>query len=165
MVMSWNDPCMVQATRTGDWPAELLAEYTERFEPLVRVATMMLGSRSEAEEVVQEAFIATARNWSNVNDVRPYVRRAVVNGSNGVLRRRRTSERFDPDPPPADTPDQLIDLRDLLLTLPSRQRQVLILRFVEDLADDDIATLLGCRRATVRSLAARGLALIRKELS
>ena len=89
----------------------------------------------------------------------------VVNGSNGILRRRRTSERFHPDPPPADAPDQLIDLRDLLLTLPSRQRSVLILRFVEDLADDDIATLLGCRRATVRSLAARGLALIRKELS
>ncbi len=165
MVMSWNDPCVAQHTRTGDWPDELMTEYTQRFEPLVRVATMMLGSRGEAEEVVQEAFIATARNWSHVNDVRPYVRRAVVNGSNGVLRRRRTSERFRPDPPPDDAPDQLVDLRDLLLTLPSRQRQVLVLRFVEDLADDDIADLLGCRRSTVRSLAARGLALIRKELS
>ena len=165
MVMSWNDPCVAEDTRTGGWPTELMAEYTQRFEPLVRVATMMLGSRGEAEEVVQEAFIATARNWSHVNDVRPYVRRAVVNGSNGVLRRRRTSERFHPDPPPDDAPDQLVDLRDLLLTLPARQRQVLILRFVEDLADDDIAGLLGCRRSTVRSLAARGLALIRKELS
>ncbi len=165
MVMSWNDPSVMSATRAGDWPEELLAEYTERFSALVRVATMIIGSRAEAEEIVQDAFISTARNWPHVDHVRPYLRRAVVNGSNGVLRRRRTSERFEPDAPPPEAPDQLVDLRDLLLTLPSRQRAVLILRFVEDLADEDIAMVLGCRRSTVRSLAARGLALIRKELS
>lgn len=38
-------------------------------------------------------------------------------------------------------------------------------RYVSDLSDDDIATTLGCRRATGRSLVARGLATIRTEVS
>jgi DNA-directed RNA polymerase specialized sigma24 family protein len=42
---------------------------------------------------------------------------------------------------------------------------VLVLRYVDDLDDDAIAETLACRRATVRSLAARGLAAIRRELA
>ena len=45
--------------------------------------------------------------------------------------------------------------------LSERQRAVLVLRYYEDLADHDIATLLGCREASVRSLARRGLAAMR----
>lgn len=125
----------------------------------------MLGVRSEAEEVVQEAFVALAAKWQTVDHPPAYVRRSVVNGATGVLRRRRTASAHPVDPPPAEAPTQLVELRDVLLTLPYRQRAVLVLRYVDDLADDEIATTLGCRRATVRSLAARGLATIRKELT
>lgn len=149
----------------GAWPPALVDEYRERYAPLVRIAATMLGSRAEAEEVVQDAFIAAARQWPRVREVRPYVRRAVVNGATGVLRRRAVAERRPADAPPADAPSQLVELRDLLLALPARQRAVLVLRFVDDLTDDEIADTLGCRRATVRSLSARGLAAIRKELS
>jgi DNA-directed RNA polymerase specialized sigma24 family protein len=38
---------------------------------------------------------------------------------------------------------------------------VLVLRYYEDLDDSEIAELLGCRKSTVRSLAARGLAALR----
>ena len=150
---------------TATWPSELVAEYVERRAALVRVATAMLGSAAEAEEVVQDAFIATAARWSDVRSVRPYVRMAVVNRANGVHRRRRTAERYHVDAPPVDAPRQLIEFRDLLLALPVRQRAVLVMRFLEDLPDSEIAEALGCRRATVRSLAARGLARIRKDLT
>ena len=146
------------------WPAELVEEYEERREVLTRLATAMLGSAAEAEEVVHDAFIATAARWAEVRAVRPYARTAVVNPSNGVHRRRRTAERHHVDAPPPGAPDQLVEFRDLLLGLPERQRTVLVLRYLEDLADDDIAVTLGCRPATVRSLAARGLARIRSEL-
>jgi RNA polymerase sigma-70 factor (sigma-E family) len=153
------------ATPPTPWPAELVALYQERWEPMVRVATVLLGVRAEAEEVVQEAFAALAGRWSTVEHPPAYLRRSVVNGATGVLRRRRTAEAHPVDPPPDEAPTQLVELRDLLLQLPDRQRAVLVLRYVEDLPDEDIADALGCRRATVRSLAARGLAAIRRELT
>ena len=163
--MVWEDSYVMPAAEIEQWPAALVAEYTERFDPLVRIATLMLGSRAEAEEVTQDAFIATAAHWPQVREVRPYVRRAVVTGATGVLRRRRTAAIHRVDSPPDGAPDQLIELRDVLLALPERQRAVLVLRFVDDLPDEAIADSLGCRRSTVRSLAARGLAAIRKELT
>jgi RNA polymerase sigma factor (sigma-70 family) len=52
----------------------------------------------------------------------------------------------------------------VLRRLPDRQRQALVLRFYEDLPDAEIARLLGCRPATVRSLVHRGLAAVREVL-
>ena len=49
----------------------------------------------------------------------------------------------------------------LLGRLPRRQRAVLVLRYYEDLSDAEIATVLGCQQATVRSQAARALAALR----
>ena len=49
----------------------------------------------------------------------------------------------------------------LLATLPRQQRAVLVLRFYEDLPDDEIAAVLECTASTVRSNAARGLASLR----
>lgn len=147
------------------WSADLEREYRERYEGLVRVAYMMLGSTAEAEEVVQDAFLASGRRWKSVRHPGSYLTRAVVNTARGVLRRRRTERRHPADPPPAHAPDQLVEQRDVLLGLPARQRTVLVLRYVADLHDDDIAQILGCRRTTVRSLAARGLAALREELS
>ena len=49
--------------------------------------------------------------------------------------------------------------------LPSKQRTAIVLRYVADLPDDEIAAVLGCRRSTVRSLVARGLATIRSEVN
>jgi RNA polymerase sigma factor (sigma-70 family) len=52
----------------------------------------------------------------------------------------------------------------LLAQLPRQQRAVLVLRYYEDLPDDEIAAVLGCAPATVRSNAARGLATLRNNL-
>jgi DNA-directed RNA polymerase specialized sigma24 family protein len=48
--------------------------------------------------------------------------------------------------------------------LPRQQRAVLVLRHYEDLTDDEIATVLGCRVGTVRGYASRGLAALRIDL-
>ena len=53
----------------------------------------------------------------------------------------------------------------MLLGLPERQRAVIVLRHVADLPDEEIAEILGCRRSTVRSLAARALAALRLEVT
>jgi RNA polymerase sigma factor (sigma-70 family) len=56
------------------------------------------------------------------------------------------------------------ELWDALATLSPRQRAAIVLRFYEDLPDDEIAQVLGCRPATVRTTVHRGLAALRKEI-
>jgi RNA polymerase sigma factor (sigma-70 family) len=56
-------------------------------------------------------------------------------------------------------------LRRALARLPSRQRAVLVLRYLEDLPDSSIAALLDCPPGTVRSHASRGLATLRSLLA
>ena len=53
-------------------------------------------------------------------------------------------------------------MRAALLSLPQRQRAAIVLRYYEDLHESQIADLLRCRPATVRSLVARGLEALRK---
>jgi len=48
-----------------------------------------------------------------------------------------------------------------LASLPGRQRQVLVLRFVEDLSEQATSGALGCSVGTVKSTASRGLARLR----
>jgi RNA polymerase sigma-70 factor (sigma-E family) len=146
------------------WPDDFVALYQESYRPLVRVAYLMLGSHAEAEEAVQDAALAVQRRWDEIADPSSYLRRAVVNRAIGILRRRGVAERHVPDPPPEDQPVHLVELRDQLLSLPERQRAAIVLRYLEDVSDRDIAVTLGCREATVRSLVARGLKTLRVEV-
>lgn len=147
------------------WPDGLRDVYEASYRDLVRVAFLLLGSRAESEEVVQDAVLAMRERWADVRNPGGYLRRSVVHRCYGVLRRRAVAERHQVEPAPAQAPDELVELRDVLLTLPERQRAAVVLRFLADLPDHEIADALGCRPATVRSLVARGLAAIRKELT
>jgi RNA polymerase sigma factor (sigma-70 family) len=146
------------------WPEDFVVLYRSSYRPMVRVAYLMLGSRAEAEEAVQDAMLAVHRRWGEVADPGSYLRRAVVNRAIGILRRRSVADRHVPDPPPPEEPAHLVELRDLLLALPERQRAAIVLRFVEDAPDRAIAVTLRCREATVRSLVARGLKTLREEV-
>ncbi len=60
-----------------------------------------------------------------------------------------------------DKPSELLDA---IATLPYKQRAVLVLRYWADLREEEIANIVGVRPATVRSITARALAQLRKEL-
>ncbi len=147
------------------WPEALVDRYRDDYEALVGVAFLLLGSKEEAEQVVQDAFVSLRPRWESVANPSGYLRRSVVNNSYGLLRRRAVAERNRVDPSPPTQPDQLVELRDVLLTLPWRQRAAIVLRYLTDLADDEIADAIGCRQSTVRSLVARGLTTLRSEVS
>jgi RNA polymerase sigma factor (sigma-70 family) len=53
----------------------------------------------------------------------------------------------------------------MLGALPVMQRAVLVLRYYEDLADADIAAILGCSAATVRVHAFKALNRLRSRLA
>lgn len=147
------------------WPAGLTERYTADRVALTGVAYVLLGSRHEAEEVVHDAFLALRSRWDRVTQPAAYLRTSVVHGAYGLLRRRAVAERHEPDPPPPGQPEQLIELRDVVLALPWKQRSAIVLRYVADLSDEDIADALGCRRSTVRTHVARGLATLRSEVT
>jgi RNA polymerase sigma factor (sigma-70 family) len=139
--------------------------YSSSFESLVQQAAVLIGRRSEAEEVVHDAFLGAATRLTEIENVGAYVRRSVTNGAYGVLRRRRVAEKHRLDPPPADAPAQLIEFRDVLMGLSSSQRTVIVLRFLEGLSVRETAEILGYRESTVRSHSRRGLKALRQELS
>jgi RNA polymerase sigma-70 factor (sigma-E family) len=119
---------------------------------LIRLAHVMLGDRSAAEDVVQEAFCGLYRRWDQLSDsdkALQYVRSAVLNGSRSVLRQRSTRARQHLYAPPAAsaasaesavlTGEERRDVMHALRQLPDRQREVLVLRFYLDLSEAEIA--------------------------
>lgn len=145
------------------WDDPLIELYRARYEPMVRLAYLFTGSRAVAEELVQDAFVSVHRSWSQATNPPAYLRTAVVNACRSWGRRRSLELHRRPAPP--DNPTMVADeMWDALQVLPMRQRAAIVLRFYEDLPDRDIAALLGCKEATVRTAVHRGLARLRKEI-
>ena len=133
---------------------------------MVRLAALLVGSLAVAEEVVQDAFASVSERWDGLDRPGGYLRTAVVNGCAQVLRRRSVEDRHRPVTLeiPDEIPERLIELRAALDRLTDRQRIVMVLRYFVDVPDDEIAQTLDVRPSTVRSLARRALAVLRKEL-
>lgn len=141
--------------------------FAARRVPMVRLATLLVGSAAIAEEVVQDAFVAVSERWDTVDRPDAYLRTSVVNGCAGVLRRRTIEQRYRAarlEVADSELPEQVIDLRTALDRLTDRQRLVVVLRYFADLRDEEIAEALGVRPGTVRSLAHRAIAALRGEM-
>lgn len=136
---------------------------------LLRITILLVGDRGTAEDLVQGALERTYRHWSRVSAGHPeaYVRRALVNAAASRFRRFRVRE--EPLGPDSDVgsdhhTEQLLlrdELARALLTLPVRQRAVLVLRYLDDMSESEIAATLGCSPGTVKTHASRGLARLR----
>ena len=134
----------------------------------LRTALGVLGDREAAAEVAQEVAIVAFRRHASLRDpnaldswlYRTAVRAALREAKRS--RTRREAERAAAVPELASDADALAAAQ-LLAGLPPRQRAALTLRYVHDLDDHAIATALGCRRGTVRSLLSRGLSTLREQ--
>src|SRR5207237_879994 len=112
-----------------------------RYDAMVRLSALLLGSDASAEEVVQDCFIRLGRRWDRIQHPTAYLRAAVVNACRSH-RRRLGLERAHLRPTP-DTVDLGADeVWDALAALPYRQRAALVLRFYEDLPEEEIADAL-----------------------
>jgi RNA polymerase sigma-70 factor (sigma-E family) len=141
---------------------------------LLRFAYVLCGNRHLAEDLVQEVLAKVHLRWKRIERMHApeaYVRTAVVRQYLSWRRRRASGEHIVAELPEAIDPndqEQRLLARDevwqLLSELPRAQRAVLVLRFYDDLADAEIATLLGCAQPTVRAHASRALARLRTVL-
>lgn len=157
-----------QSSRRPQAPAGFADLYERERAPMIRLASLIVGSSETAEDVVQEAFIAVEQRWSQLDRRGAYLRTSVVNGCRAVMRHRQVRQRHAAAPPSRqndDLPTHLVELRDALDHLTERQRIVVVLRYFVDIPEAEIAEHLGCRPSTVRSLNRRALQALRKELA
>ena len=142
-----------------------------RMPALLRFAHALTGDPHVAADLVQDALERTGMRWSRLDrlgDPEAYVRRAIVNGRTSRWRKLRRETLVDalPDHHPATEPSlHDHELWKLLATLPTRQRAVLVLRYYEDLSEEQIAATLGCAPGTVKSQASKALAKLRIALA
>ena len=150
------------AAAFGSFTPSFVELYREAFAPMVRLAVLLTGSDTLAEDLVHDAFVRVHARWSRVESPTSYLRAAVVNACRSARRRarlERSAAAAGPLPMANLDADEMFDA---LEALPYRQRAALVLKYYEGLPLAEIAELLGCREGTAASLVHRGLEQLRR---
>ena len=161
---------IIQRCQAGD--QEAFRSVVESYQNvLFGTAYLMTGSRTVAEDQVQEAFISA---WKGIGSFRPghplkpWLVRILVNK---VLSYKRANSiavsTLNPDiiTDPVDDPTEDIELKDqlqrFLPRLSEEQRQVVLLRYFAELSIAETSAALRRRQGTVKSQAHRALELLK----
>lgn len=148
---------------------------------LYRYGYLLTGSAHDADDLVQDALMKLRGAWSRVqrqDDPIGYIRTTMARLHVNSRRRRRREFLIAavPDSSHVDSGMARVDagikrsgtdelIWNLLGALPPRQRAVLVLRYYEQLSDEEIASGLGISSGTVRSQASRALEKLRASKS
>ena len=172
---------MTEAGPTNDPPATAVGDgkdfdgsYPELFRVAYQVAFRLVGERSAAEDVAQESLARACAHWRSVRrhpSPRAWVATTAANLARNQWRadtRRSRRESLSDTARGDDGTRQResdlarrLDLHAALRQLPRRQRQVLVLRYLADLPEHQVAEQLGCSTGTVKQHAARALQRLR----
>ncbi|MFI5934428.1 RNA polymerase sigma factor [Actinoplanes sp. NPDC051494] len=168
--MQIDDADLVVRAQLGDRRA--LTALVERWHlPVWRYVRRMLDAPGPADDVSQEAWAAVLRALPRLREPDRFapwlftiVRRSLMNH----LRRRYAPA--EPPPPDEGTVDSAhlaldrAEVEDGLAGVPPREREVLVLFYLHDLALDDCAQILGVPAGTVKSRLHRARLLLRDHL-
>jgi RNA polymerase sigma factor (sigma-70 family) len=146
-------------------PVEFENFFDRMFPPVVKLATRLVGS-DDAEDVAVEALARALDRWGRVVGMPhrdAWVMRVAANVALDQLRRDR--RRREPVPTEAQSEEEgtalRLTVRAALDHLPRRQAEVLTLRYLADLGEDDVAGALGISLGSVKTHARRGLSALR----
>lgn len=137
---------------------------------LLRSAWLLTGDWHAAEDLVQSALAKTWPRWHSIarqDQPELYVRRVIVNTHATWWRRKWRNELPTGDLPETagtdefSTADTRAALRAALAALPPRQRATVVLRYFDDLTEEQTAAVLGCSIGAVKSQTSRALAKLR----
>lgn len=162
---------LVRAAQTGDHPA-LQALIELHRDAAFRVALRLSGGHADAEEVLQSAFERVVRHLPGCDATRPFrpwLMRIVVNQARTHWRLRRlkrlvfgvephesTHRAVEPDLDDEITRGELRRvIADAIERLPSEQREVFVLKHVEDYSYEEIASITGVAVGALRVRAHR----------
>lgn len=154
----------MEVTRGRDRDRELSALFLDHYDPLRRLAYVMLGDGQQAEEVVMEAFAKAMTKWnlfSRAEHPHAYMRQIVVNLCRSKIRRfvleRKVTEMFKHDEerrepvPGVEAHGLNMDVWAAVMKLPERQRACIVLRYLEDMTEPEVAEVLNVPVGTVKS--------------
>jgi RNA polymerase sigma-70 factor (sigma-E family) len=145
-------------------------EMADNYVRLIRLAYLLCGNWSAAEDLVAEAYARAWTPWSRgtVEELRAYTRRILVNLSVAGRRRavleRQEAEREDGASAVAELADDVarrLDVTRALSELSPKLRVVAVLRYYEDLGEEEVARMLNIKVGTVKSRASRALDALR----
>lgn len=153
---------------TDDSPAEWWPQ-PELIDKLAALAAALTGNRHDAQDVLSDTLVTLWRKralLAKADNVDAYARRVLttrfLNERAATKNRHRLQLRLastavpDPTHQPTDAFDQIDLVRRALAQIPSKERTAIVLRYYLDLPDRDIAALMGCSGAAVRSYLSRG---------
>jgi RNA polymerase sigma factor (sigma-70 family) len=159
-----SDERLVARLRAGD-DAAFEVIYDRHHRDLLAFCRHMLGSREEAEDALQLVFLSMHRHLRTDDRpvrIKPWLYAVARNRCLSVLRARREAVALDDVREPstdglavADEVERRQDLKAMLADLgelPDEQRAALLLSELGGLSHDDIADVLGVRRAKVKAL-------------
>jgi RNA polymerase sigma-70 factor (sigma-E family) len=152
---------------TRQAPRSFELAFADLYRLAYRVSFRILGDRSEAEDIAQETLARATLRWERLHD-RPegWITRVASNLALDRYRRRRRRPPF-PTGPLGIVDDRAVERSDLvtaLRRLPRRQREVVVLRYLADFSEGDVAEALGCSTGSVKTHASRGLSALRRHL-
>jgi RNA polymerase sigma-70 factor (sigma-E family) len=163
-----------EGTAVAEPKGELADLYVRHVPAANRLAFLLTGDRSQAEDLVHDAFVRCVGRFGHLRAHEAfdaYLRRAIVNLHTSRLRRVRVERAYlskeagrGTDALTSGMPDVAAreDMWRRLGTLPPRQRAVLVLRYYEDLSERETADALRCSVAAVKSLTARATSALRE---
>lgn len=142
--------------------------YENHFSELAAQVCAYLGDATEAQDLVQEAFLRAWQRWDKVGGYEEpvaWVRRVAWNLATSRHRRNQVARKFlqkssAPEPAPAASPDH-VALVAALKKIPAKRRQAMVMHYMADMTISAIAAHTGAREGTVKSWLHRG----RKELA
>ena len=142
--------------------------FLDQHDRLYRALYFITGSREDAEELMQDAFLKLWEHWDSIaeiDDPVAWLFRVSLNGFRMRARRAGVAARRVVPIPMLRDPYEDIelheDIRRMLLGLPPRQRAALVLTEIFDYSSEQAASILGIRPTTVRVLASQGRAALR----
>jgi RNA polymerase sigma-70 factor, ECF subfamily len=185
-----SDGELLLRLRSGDERA--FVSLVERYhEPMLRLAVSFVPSRAVAEEVVQDTWLAVLRGlegFEGRSSLKTWLFRILVNQARTTGTREHRSvpvadpepavdpSRFDASGSWADPPEQWIEaaegrmeagkladrIRACMDELPARQREVVILRDVEEMSSEEVCAVLAISDVNQRVLLHRGRSRLRQ---
>jgi RNA polymerase sigma-70 factor (sigma-E family) len=162
-----SDDSLASSTADDERDSAVQALFVAHYDNLRRLAFILLGDADAAEEIVMDAFAKALSRWRIFKSVEApaiYMRRMVINGCHTRHRRRkmedntlrlfqRRSERvaqWD-----ADVSTSSLALWSAVKQLPMRQRTCVVLRYLDDLPESEIAAVMDVPLGTVKSQLSR----------
>jgi DNA-directed RNA polymerase specialized sigma24 family protein len=155
------DPLLTSRVTSIESIGELFARHHRR---LVGLAAAVTLDRSVADEIVQEAFAGLTWRIEDVRDPEAYLQRSVINLAIRVVRRREKARSAVLGPIDHVGIPEVDELWDVVAKLPVQQRAVVVLRFWDDLSQQQIASVLGIPLGSVKSTLHRALLTLKRQL-